>query len=506
MTTGLTVAVVLGAIVWWIARPKPVPVAITSVPVEVRTDPQGASVRIGDRSCVTPNCRLVIPPGNYTVQAQLQGYEPLQQALDVNAAHPASVTLMLRPVPPPPPTSASGTLTVKSLPDALVVVDNLPRGRTDARGILSLPLEAATHNVRVEKTGYDTAGEQRVKIGKLASEAVAFKLTPQMATLQLRGAPAGVEVRAGGRIGRTDGTPFSALIPPGDQVIRLAEGSATRDISQRFEPGQVVSLEWGSVAPPQVASPPPSVPPAPPSPPKPDPAELAWLDVSAGQNPEAVQNYLDKYPNSPHAPEARSRLELLTWSSVNQNDVQSLREYLSRFPAGPHVSDASRRVAELTWNSVNQKDEQALRSFMAQNPDSPYRAQAQTIVDQIVKQRLDAQARLKQEQEQAKQVEAERAQVLMVFDRFNAALAQKKKGELQAVWPNATRSYIDALKTAVLLRLEDPQVVNITRDHATVTANVTTEKTVPPRPPQPVKLTLEKQGGQWIIVSMTGNR
>ena len=129
-------------------------------------------------------------------------------------------------------------------------VDQAPFGRTDSHGALSLVVEAKLHNVRVEKTGYQTPPEQQVRISKNAPQSIAFTLTPQAAKLELRGAPAGVEVRSGAAvIGRTDGSPFSAPLPPGDHVLRFTAGSASREVSERFEPGRVVTLDWPSVAP-----------------------------------------------------------------------------------------------------------------------------------------------------------------------------------------------------------------------------------------------------------------
>ena len=48
----------------------------------VRTDPNGASVIFGERTCVTPHCFFAIPPGHYRVQANLEGYEPVQQEFE----------------------------------------------------------------------------------------------------------------------------------------------------------------------------------------------------------------------------------------------------------------------------------------------------------------------------------------------------------------------------------------------------------------------------------------
>jgi hypothetical protein len=233
--------------------------------------------------------------------------------------------------------------------------------------------------------------------------------------------------------------------------------------------------------------------------------------VSSASDPTIVKNYLDNYPNSRHTPDAQTLLESLTWSRVNQNDLTSLRDYLNRFRTGPHARDASRRVAELVWNGVNQKDEQGVRSFIEQNPDSPYKAQAQAILDQFQKQKQDAEDRLKQERakqeetnkqlEDNKQIDAQRGQVLAALDRFNAAFAQHKPRDLKAVWPAMPQSYVEALKTTSVLSFEGSQVVSIAGDVSTVNSNLATV-TAAPRPPQPVTVTLQKRGGDWIIVKL----
>src|SRR5208282_3745867 len=121
---------------------------VSTVPVEIRTDPPGASVRIGDRSCLTPNCRFDLKPGQYQIEAKLDGYKPAEQNLTVGSTRQiAPINLMMQPAPPPQPTgatsAATGTLVVKTgVPDALVFVDGVSRGSTDGQGVFSLLLEA----------------------------------------------------------------------------------------------------------------------------------------------------------------------------------------------------------------------------------------------------------------------------------------------------------------------------------------------------------------------------
>jgi hypothetical protein len=168
---------------------------VTTVPVEIRTGPPGASVRIGDRSCLTPNCRLDLKPGQYQIEARLDGYKPAEQSLTVDSTKQiAPINLMMQPVLQPSPagatSTATGTLVVKTgVPDALVSVDSVPRGRTDGQGVFSVQLEAKSHQVRVEKPGYQTPHELQVDVTSTKIGLALFKL--ERATTEAKSGNAG---------------------------------------------------------------------------------------------------------------------------------------------------------------------------------------------------------------------------------------------------------------------------------------------------------------------------
>ena len=110
---------------------------VTTVPVEIRTDPSGASVRIGDRSCLTPNCRFDLKPGQYQIEARLDGYKPAEQSLTVDSTKQiAPINLMMQPVPPPPQPPG-----VKSAPTGTLV----PESRTAGRACLRRRRTARAH-------------------------------------------------------------------------------------------------------------------------------------------------------------------------------------------------------------------------------------------------------------------------------------------------------------------------------------------------------------------------
>ncbi len=233
------------------------------ISLEVRSDPSGTTIKVGDLSCITPNCRIDLKPGRYQMEARKEGYQPRQQVVVLDPAKPSDVVeVKLEPELPPAlpdkvPATSIGTLVVRAgIPGAMVIVDNTPRGRTNNRGDFTLPVEARNHEVRLEKSGYEPPAPQQVKIVEGKSQIATFKPTVLNAKLELRGAPAGVEVRVGQKmLGRTDGSPvFSASLPPGSKTLDVRQGPASRQVTQTFEPGETRSIEWSSVAPP-VATP-----------------------------------------------------------------------------------------------------------------------------------------------------------------------------------------------------------------------------------------------------------
>jgi hypothetical protein len=147
---------------------------VTTVSVEIRTDPPGASVRIGDRSCLSPNCRFELKPGQYQIETRLDGYKSAERSLTVDSGKQmAPVNLTLQPVPP----HTTGTLYVNiGVPDAIVSVDGVPRGRTNAQGLFDLPLEPGSYQIGVEKPGYQTPPKQQVGIVSRRIEQIRPKL------------------------------------------------------------------------------------------------------------------------------------------------------------------------------------------------------------------------------------------------------------------------------------------------------------------------------------------
>jgi serine/threonine-protein kinase len=401
----------------------------TTVPIEIRTDPPGATVRLGEHSCVTPSCRLDLAPGSYELTAGLSGYVQQRQTVTVNAST-RLMELTLQPLPPPPPppnkpTAPTGTLVVQTgVAGALVYVDGVASSRTDASGSVALPLEAKTHEVGVERDRYEKAAPLQVSILAGSRQTVAFRLRLQRSKLELDGAPAGVEVRIGDApLGRTDGSAafvFPGPVAPGDRALDVTLGAAKRAVPEHFEPGQTTRLEWKNIAP---AAPPP------PPPPTPTPAEVERQD----------------------------------WDRLGTNPgIPQLQDFLQRHPGGPHASPARSRIADLAWEAVDKTNSEALRRFLRDYPDNPHRSDGQRIVDQ-----LEASARQQQvkaepgKQQPARQElpkpdpvrnagpqeQLQRQQILDLLGRLDSALQHNRPREVKAIWPGVTSMFLESLAT-----------------------------------------------------------
>lgn len=72
-------------------------VATTALTVE--SEPQGAAVTIGERSCITPKCRLELPAGNHRIDARLPGYAATSRVVSIRKGEAADVQVILEPLP-----------------------------------------------------------------------------------------------------------------------------------------------------------------------------------------------------------------------------------------------------------------------------------------------------------------------------------------------------------------------------------------------------------------------
>jgi serine/threonine-protein kinase len=139
----------------WILRPKAAAAALT-----VETEPSGASVKIGDRSCVTPECRQDLRAGNYRVDATLPGYAAASEDVAIHKGEAVHVRLAMVP-----------------LPTSLVVTCNFPAGAVELDGAsagqmkdgqLTLDnLKPGRHQLRITSPGGEASVSFKTSVAQL---------------------------------------------------------------------------------------------------------------------------------------------------------------------------------------------------------------------------------------------------------------------------------------------------------------------------------------------------
>jgi hypothetical protein len=485
----------------------PAPPATATVPVEIRTDPQGATVSVGDKTCTTPNCRLDLKPGRYAVSARKQGYLPAEEPLSVEAGSRAMASLTLRPEPPPAPSAGAprGTMILRAgVPGARVLVDNVPQGLTDARGELHTELPAGSHSVRVEKAGYKVSPDQRVLVAENKSHPLDFTLSPLASKLEILGAPNGAEVSLGQSTKRGDGSSVLSFdVQPGSQVVNVSDGKANKQTALKFEPGATVSMDWRDIAPPK------SVPVATPPPLSADAKlEQDWERVRNTSDPEQLEQFLRDHPGSARSPNAHAKLEELRWLRTDQSDVKALQAYLARFPKGGHAQFAHGLIDDANWNLVNKASAQSLQAFIEANGASSHHAEAQSIIDRLNGQRQQADDRRKEADQLAGQ---ERQGIRSAVEAFNNAFVHKSQRELKQIWPGALPDWLNSMNqkgayfVATLYPVGEPEVSGA---RAALRCDLITQ-TILRGQPQPttrktVKVTLRKVASQWVIEDPRG--
>jgi|CZKH01.1.fsa_nt_gi serine/threonine-protein kinase len=297
-----------------------------SVAVEITTVPQGASVRIKgtNQECITPNCDLHLTPGQYQVEARLNGYEDLNRTITANSPGPNSVVMSLSEVSPPPTPNTAQTPEEKSLP----------------------------------------ASEQ--------ATASAVKEIP--GRLQINGGVVGSEVfvdgKAIGKLGKNGS--FSAPVLPGEHKVKMLSGNReSPSLVEHVGAGTTLTIRANDFVPPPPAQ----------------PAEQTdWQQVKDSQNVDQLTQFLQRYPNGAFRMQAEDKLDDLYWNKDRATDSPTaLRDYLRRYPGGKHSQAATTELAGLDWRAIaDTKDASVLENYLRMYPAGDYHDKASSKLDDLL--------------------------------------------------------------------------------------------------------------------------
>lgn len=149
----------------------------------------------------------------------------------------------------------AGTVVVSAGQDEadVFINDKLYRRRTD-RGQVRVPLKVGEYTIRVHKAGFIDPPPQTVQVKKAEESPLEFKLepVPQIATLQVKGAPPGTMVYVDKDVAAVigpDGAANISNVRPGDHVIELRRDQALpKKFERTFKTGDVVVLSGPDTA------------------------------------------------------------------------------------------------------------------------------------------------------------------------------------------------------------------------------------------------------------------
>jgi len=190
-------------------RSQPAVVA-TALAFHVHTNPPGATVLVNGESRGTSDLDLSLPPGNYQIEARLDGYQPAATSLDAQPGTPSGIELTLQPAAP-----------------AVRVVSDIGNGKISLDGQGAADLEGAQWSSQNLNSGDH-------KLTFTAPQAqVSFAFSTDNATqpavksaLEARGVEAVVVSSNGNQLHITSSTPKSTLSVDGQAGIDFGKDGA----------------------------------------------------------------------------------------------------------------------------------------------------------------------------------------------------------------------------------------------------------------------------------------
>jgi hypothetical protein len=270
-------------------------------------------------------------------------------------------------------TQIGGILLRTGQPDVTVLIDNFQFGRTSSTGDLRIPLPPASYNIRLEKPGFRPIATSAL-VAKNSETPISVKLEREVAPSFVVRAVPGATVRLDGKelgVVKPDGT-FAHEASPGTHLIEVEK---TGYMPERGE----IALVVGNTTAVNVTM-------------HPDTSAGETADYGAladSTDTSALRQYLQKYPTSKNATQARNRIEDIEWKNVNRADLTSLDAFLRTNPQGQHANEARQLVEELQSGQADYiaaekaGSGEALQAFLTRHPNSPYAEQTRQKLSQL---------------------------------------------------------------------------------------------------------------------------
>ena len=92
-----------------------------------------------------------------------------------------------------------------------------------------------------------------------------------------------------------------------------------------------------------------------------------WTNAVVSGSKEALQAYLDKYPNTPHKAEIAHKIDSIDWAVASKaNTSEALQQYLDEHLNGEHVDEANDAVKNLASKTVQPEEKSAIVTIFRQ--------------------------------------------------------------------------------------------------------------------------------------------
>lgn len=324
----------------------------------------------------------------------LVGHLGILPVLGIGAALVLIIAVALWKILSPSPANLIAFEINTSPPGATITIKEAARECTTPN--CKLKLAPGSYDLVAELPGYQTAS-QTFSVGTSAPHSLAITLSPSPVVTRIpeepgtptHAAPASpfAEIHIAGAAARAqvfmDGNPvgtinrrgsFSSQVPAGTHEIKIVDGKrVSRIITRQFVANSRVDINSSDLQPPSSTT-------------TNQPSEADdWRQVKDSRDPEAVQSFLQRFPNSAFRQEAESKLEDLYWTrAVSTNSVAGFREYLNRYPNASHSQAAQSEIAKLDFQALeNSRDGATLEDFLRRYPSGGYHDQIASRLDDL---------------------------------------------------------------------------------------------------------------------------
>jgi len=117
-----------------------------------------------------------------------------------------------------------------------------------------------------------------------------------------------------------------------------------------------------------------------------------WTDAVVSGSKAAIERYMKLYPNSPHALEARIRIDSLDWvAATNANTAEALTAYMEAHADGLYYDEAKDKFNQIEAQQVSDDDRETITSLfvgyfkaLADNDEDGLTANLANILDSFL--------------------------------------------------------------------------------------------------------------------------